>query len=265
MTVEQRSGDVVVTAADTTEILVELRPAGRDGDDLAQRTLVDFRSGELRIEVPRSTSFLGRSHCVDITVTVPSGSTADVQAGSGDVRLDGRFGAVDGKCGSGDLSVDTCDDVRLTTGSGDVYVNECAAAGIRTGSGEIRLGAAGGSVDLESGSGGIEVEQPLGDGRVSAASGDVRVHTVDGRVELKTASGDITVHRAVEGDLRARSASGEVSVGIVAGTAAHLDVSSISGSIRSELDSADAPAESDRTLLLSVSTVSGGVRLRRTT
>lgn len=265
LTVEQRSGDVVVTAADTPEIIVELRPAGRDGDDLAQRTLVDFRSGALRIEVPRSTSFLGRSNSVDIAVTVPAGSTVDARAGSGDIRLDGRFGAVNGKCGSGDIAVDTCDDLRLTTGSGDAYVNECAGASVRTGSGDIRLGSAGGTVDLESGSGGIEVEQPLHDGRASAASGDVRINTVDGRVELKTASGDITVHRAVEGDLRARSASGGITVGIVTGTAANLDVSSISGSIRSELDRADAPADSDRTLLLSVSTVSGGVRLHRTT
>lgn len=265
LTVEQRSGDVVVTAADTTDITVELRPAGRDGDDLAQRTLVGFRSGALRIEVPRSMSVLGRSAAVDIAVTVPAGSTVDAQAGSGDIRLDGRFGAVSGKCGSGDLSLDTAADVKLSTGSGDVYVSECDGANIRTGSGAIRLGTATSPVDLQSGSGGIEIEQPLRDGRVSTASGDLRVDTVDGRVELKTASGDITVHRAVEGDLRARSASGGITVGIVAGTAAHLDVSSISGSIRSELDRADAPADSDRTLLLSVSTVSGGVRLHRTT
>lgn len=263
LSVTQRSGDVVVTAADTTEITVELRPSGRDGAELAQNTQVDFRAGALRIEVPRSTSFLGRSNSVHIAVTVPAGSTVDAEAGSGVVRLDGRFGAVSGKCGSGDISVDTCADLRLTTGSGETYVNECAGAGIRTGSGGIRLGTATGAVDLESGSGSIEVEQPLHDGRVSAASGDVRVNTVDGRVELKTASGDLTVHRALEGDLRVRSASGDVTVGIVAGTAANLDVSSISGSIRSELDPADAPAGSDRTLLLSVSTVSGGVRLHR--
>ncbi|PZF84055.1 DUF4097 family beta strand repeat-containing protein [Jiangella anatolica] len=265
LSVGQRSGDLVVTAADTAEIVVELRPAGADGEDLAHRTQVEHRPGALRIEVPRTMSVLGRSTSVDIVVTVPAGSTVDATAGSGDIRLDGRFADVAAKCGSGDISVDTCDDVRLSTGSGDVYVNESAAASVRTGSGSIRFGTAGGSVDLESGSGAIEVEQPLTDGRISAASGDIRVATVDGRVELKTASGDITAHRAVEGDLRARSASGDVFVGIVAGTAANLDVSSISGSIRSELDQADAPGESDRTLLLSVSTVSGSIRLNRTT
>lgn len=265
VSVEQRSGALTITAADTTEIAVELRPAGRDGDDVAQRTQVEFRDGVLRIEVPRSVSLLGRSASVDIAVTVPAQSTVQAQSGSGDIRLDGRFADVAAKCGSGDIAVDTGADLQLTTGSGDVYVNECNGVSVRTGSGDIRLGAAAGPVDLKSGSGGIEVEQPLRDGRVSAASGDVRIGTVEGRVELKTASGDLTVDRAVEGDLRARTASGGVSVGIVAGTAAHLDVSSISGSVRSDLDHADAPDEVDRTLLLAVSTVSGSVRLHRTT
>lgn len=265
LSVEQRSGALVVTAADTTAITVELRPAGHDGDDLAQRTTVDFRPGALRIEVPRSFSVLGRSAAVDIVVTVPALSTVKADSGSGDIRLDGRFADVAAHAGSGDIAVDTGADLQLTTGSGDVYVSECAAAKVRTGSGEIRLGTAGGPVELQSGSGGIEVEQPLHDGRLSAASGDIRVDTVEGQVELKTASGDVTVHRAVEGELRARTASGEVAVGIVAGTAAKLDVSSVSGSIRSELDQADAPAATDRTLLLTASTVSGSVRLHRTT
>lgn len=266
LTVEQRSGDVVVTAADdATEILVELRPAGHDGEDLAHRTLVEHRPGALRIEVPRTTSLLGRSTSVDITVTVPTGSRVDAQAGSGDLRLDGRFADVAAKCGSGDIAVDTCSDLQLTTGSGDVYVTETAGARVRTGSGSIRFGTAGGTVELESGSGSIDVEQSLSSGRVSAASGDIRLAAVDGRVELKTASGDITAHRAVEGELRARSASGNVTVGIVTGTAAHLDVSSISGSIHSDLDHTDAPAETDRALLLAITTVSGSVRLLRTT
>ncbi|WP_162606079.1 DUF4097 family beta strand repeat-containing protein [Jiangella aurantiaca] len=265
LSIGQRSGDLVVTAAATSEIVVELRPAGPDGDDLARRTQVEHRPGAVRIEVPRTTSLLGRSTSVDIAVTVPTGSTVDAQAGSGDIRLDGRFADVAAKCGSGDIAVDICDDLRLSTGSGDVYVTESAGAVIRTGSGSIRFGTAGGTVDLESGSGTIEVEQPLSSGRISAASGDVRIATVDGRVELKTASGDITAHRAVEGELRARTASGNVAVGIVAGTAANLDVSSISGSIHSDLDHADAPAETDRTLLLAVTTVSGSIRLHRTT
>lgn len=265
LSVGQRSGDLLVTAADTTEITVELRPAGHDGDDLAGRTTVDHRPGALRIEVPRTTSLLGRSASVDITITVPTGSTVDAEAGSGDIRLDGRFADVAAKCGSGDIAVDTCDDLRVNTGSGDVYVTEAAGARVRTGSGSIRFGSAGGTVDLESGSGSIDVEQSLNSGRISAASGDVRVATVDGRVELKTASGDISADRAVEGNLRARTASGNVSVGIVAGTAANLDVSSISGSIHSDLDHADAPAASDRALLLSVTTVSGSIRLHRTT
>ncbi|WP_157987701.1 DUF4097 family beta strand repeat-containing protein [Jiangella endophytica] len=265
LSVGQRSGDLVVTAADTTEIVVELRPAGHDGDDLARRTEVDHRPGALRIEVPRTTSLLGRSASVDIAVTVPTGTTVNAQSGSGDIRLDGRFADVTAKCGSGDVAVDTCDDLQVTTGSGDVYVTETAGARVRTGSGSIRFGAAGGTVELESGSGSIDVEQPVSSGRISAASGDVRIATIDGRVELKTASGDITAHRAVEGELRARSASGNVSVGIVTGTAANLDVSSISGSIHSDLDHADAPAESDRALLLSVTTVSGSIRLNRTT
>ncbi|TDE08227.1 DUF4097 family beta strand repeat-containing protein [Jiangella asiatica] len=263
LSIEQRSGDVEVTAADTAEVTVRLHPSGPGGDELADRTTVEYRPGALRVEVPRSTSLIGRSPSVDIVVTVPAGSAASVQSGSGDIRLLGPLADVSGKAGSGAVSVQSAADVRLTTGSGDVTVDDCAGAAVRTGSGDIRIRRLSGSVDLESGSGAIDVDGTVGDGRMSAASGDVTIGSVAGRVGVTTASGDITVREAVEGDITAGTASGGVTVGLAAGTAAKLDVSSITGSVRSDLDPADAPAETDRTLLLAVTTVSGSIRLHR--
>lgn len=270
LSIEQRSGDVEVTAADTTEVEVRLHPSGPGGDDLAQRTTVEYRPGALRIKVPRnsmsvgaSTVIVGRSPAVDITVLVPTGSAAEVETGSGDVQLTGRFGEVSGKAGSGDLSVESSGDVRVVAGSGDIRIGSCSGVFAKTGSGDIRVGRVTGGVELESGSGGIEVDGPVTDARLSAASGDIGVGTVAGRLTVKTASGDINVRRAEEGDITVRAASGDVTVGLAAGTAAKLDVSSITGSVRSDLDAADAPAASDRTLLLAVQTVSGSVRLHR--
>ncbi|WP_026877776.1 DUF4097 family beta strand repeat-containing protein [Jiangella gansuensis] len=270
LSVEQRSGDVEVTAADTTEVEVRLHPSGPGGDDLAQRTTVEYRPGALRIKVPRSTtSFVASAEVrasaasVDIVVTVPAGSDAEVETSSGDVQLTGRFGEVSGRAGSGDLSIESGGDVRVVAGSGDVRIGSCAGVSAKTGSGEIRIGRVTGGVELQSGSGGIEVDGPVTDARLSAASGDIGVGTVAGRLTVKTASGDITVRRAEEGDITVRAASGDVTVGLAAGTAAKLDVSSVTGSVRSDLDATDAPAASDRTLLLAVKTVSGSVRLHR--
>jgi hypothetical protein len=63
--------------------------------------------------------------------------------------------------------------------------------------------------------------------------------------------------------VRARSVSGGVRVGVAQGVAALLDLHSVSGRVRSELDAAGAPVDGEKHIELSLSTVSGNVSVAR--
>src|SRR5690625_3454225 len=106
--ITQRSGDVILTAAETDEIHVDVRAANNrtESTDLVAATTVEHHAGTLTIAVPR-TSVLGiSSGAVDIEVTVPVHSDAAIEAGSGDLELHGEFSEVSMTTGSGDLTAD---------------------------------------------------------------------------------------------------------------------------------------------------------------
>jgi len=61
----------------------------------------------------------------------------------------------------------------------------------------------------------------------------------------------------------AKAASGDIHAGVRQGTAAWLDVHTVSGRVASSLDATSAPADDDRTVRLHLSTVSGDIDLAR--
>lgn len=80
---------------------------------------------------------------------------------------------------------------------------------------------------------------------------------------MKTGSGDLTVRRATSGSVRANGASGSISIGIEEGTAAWLDVSTVSGRVSQELGESDAPGEDQQRVEITAHTVSGNLRVHR--
>ena len=62
-------------------------------------------------------------------------------------------------------------------------------------------------------------------------SGNIEVGRLDGSLVSKTGSGNLTVRRASAGSVRANGASGNIRIGIEEGTAAWLDVSTVSGRV----------------------------------
>jgi DUF4097 and DUF4098 domain-containing protein YvlB len=272
VSIELGSGDVSVTAAGDSEAVVTLRP-GRAGDrdalDLIARSRVDLRGSSLRIDVPRTIGF--RSHPdIVVEVTVPTNSTVAVKVGSADVRLDGSFGDTAITTGSGDVWVGSCGDAKVGTGSGDVRLGQVGSVSGKTGSGDIVIARAAGSVKLGSGSGDIRVDELGADAELSTASGDIEVGamaedvSVMQSVRASTASGDIAMKRAVAGELEFKAASGNVTVGVVDGTATLLDCSSVTGRVRSELTPSGAPDDgNDRRLFVKARSVSGAINIRK--
>jgi hypothetical protein len=67
------------------------------------------------------------------------------------------------------------------------------------------------------------------------------------------------------GRVKAKTVSGKISVGVAKGSAAHLDVTTMSGRVHSELESSQAPAEGEPQVELVLSSMSGSVNIARAT
>ncbi len=186
VTIRNQAGSVEITAAEVTETTVELVPNDSDGADLAARTLVAFSqdAGQLRIDVPDRKNL--RQPPLEIIVTLPSGSTVNVDTATADVRMRGVF-----------------EGVSVNTASADVSVSHVT-----------------GRAEVNSASGDVHLNRAEGPVQIRTASGDVRLDHSAVAAAVQTASGDALLGR-ITGDLAARSASGDVIIataGAVCGT-----------------------------------------------
>jgi DUF4097 and DUF4098 domain-containing protein YvlB len=125
------------------------------------------------------------------------------------------------------------------------------------------VGSAGGRVQIRTASGDLGVARAHGPVKAQSVSGDVEVGEADAAIEVQTVSGDLKVGRVAAGPLTVNAVSGDVDVAIVPGTAVWLDLRSLSGDMRSELDSGDGPADGEHVVEVRGKTVSGDVRVRR--
>jgi DUF4097 and DUF4098 domain-containing protein YvlB len=245
------SGDLTVIAEPTSTVSVLV--AAGDGSDAsrnaAAHTTVDFSGGSLRVETPDSGGgwLFRRSGQLRIQIRVPLDSHLRASTGSADVRLDGRLG-----------------NAELNTGSGDTYV--AATSGdltVKTGSGDLRAETIGGELRVNSGSGDVTVRSATGPVMIVTASGDVEIDDPRTSVTAQTASGDVRLRAVRSGDIRANTASGDVTVGVPIGTRVWLDLNTVSGSTRSNLDMSTTPIEGGTQVSLRLQTVSGDIAVSR--
>jgi len=264
--VEIPNGQVRLTARDTAETRIELVAVG--GDAAALEWIADAEVGvvgdEIVVRGRRGRPWRLRCRPIEARIEAPIESAASLSTGSGDIEADGRLGRI-----------------TATTGSGDVRIAECAGAQARTGSGDIRIDLAHGPLEAHSGSGDVTLGKVLGDARVATGNGDASLEAADGAASLTTgsgnigvgevgetlevfsASGDVDVRRAGRGKVRARSVSGDLSIGVPTGVAALLEVSTLTGEIASDLAAGEPAKAGEQRIELTLSTVSGNVRLRR--
>ncbi len=94
-------------------------------------------------------------------------------------------------------------------------------------------------------------------------SGNIIVGSAPADLRATTASGDIRIDVIAEGEVRAKAVSGDIHAGVQRGTAAWLDVHTVSGRVASGLDATVEPEARERTVRLELSTVSGNIELAR--
>lgn len=225
-----------------------------DPEQVTVDTVVES-DGSLRITVTerrRGISGWKRRKGLDIGVDTPALSKLDVDVDGGavDLRSKGRVAALRFASGSGDA--------RLDDVTGDVDVKGA--------SGDVRIGRVGGHLRVHLASGDLSVDDIAGGATVRTASGDITLGSVTGDSSLTSLSGDVEVARAGPTSMAVQAVSGDVEVGIAPGVPAALDVSSLSGDTRSDLEISPTPTGGDiPPLILKVNTVSGDVRIRRST
>jgi DUF4097 and DUF4098 domain-containing protein YvlB len=258
--VELGSGDLVIHADETSETVVDV--TGKHADDV----VVDQRGDEIMVIAKRNrTGFFSSSEQLTIHVSLPSDSKLSTKLGSADVRAQGRLGETMVKAGSGDVRIDEIGaEAFIETGSGDVQIDVVTGPlQVKSGSGDVTLDRLGGPVNVSTGSGDVLINAATQPVQVKSGSGDMRVREAEQDVALSTASGDLIIDRMHRGQLAAKNVSGDIRVGIPAGLPVWTDISSVTGSVRSNLEGAGEPDEGQDFLEVRAKTVSGDVFLEQ--
>jgi hypothetical protein len=242
------SGRVTLTAAPTDVVTVSVGQ-GRSGDraddhQASSDVTVDFADRHLVVSEPPRRGLGWRSKDLYITISMPAGSRAAVQAASADVSCRGEYGGVDIRTASGRIEAQTVlGPAEVSTISGSVQIAEVAEVNAQTASGSLRVAHA------------------VGDVNARSASGPISIGSADASVTARTASGSIFVGRVARGRADLTAVSGDIDARIAPGTGVLMDLSSLSGRVTSDLAPSDQEGDAD--LRLRCQTVSGSIQVSR--
>lgn len=269
LAVEIAVGDATVIASDRTDTTVDVRPTDpSSAADIraAQQTRIDFAAGKLVVQAAKQRTFgvFGKPGSVDVVIELPSGSRVDGNAAMAAFHCSGRLGQCQFKTATGDIRCDHTGGVNVHTATGAVDIGRVDGnADVTSGSGRIRLGEINGSCVIKNSNGDTWIGQVSADLRVNAANGAVVVDRADADVAAHTANGDVRVGDLARGTASLKTAMGEIEVGIRAGTAALLDVSTQFGAVRNEMQRTDGPSAAEERLEVHARTSFGDVLVHR--
>lgn len=250
---ELPAGRIEIETADTDTTTVELTPlAAGDAaalDAIAATQETERTDGDVTrviVHVPKRR--LGHEPELLMQVTAPRGSRAELETIAADIRARDGFASLRGKTVSGDIEAGA--------------VSEDAS--LRTTSGDVSVASTGGSAEIQSVSGDLSIGSCGGGAVLKTTSGDVRLRAAESSVAASTISGDVEVVRARSGEVDMRSMSGDLAVGVARGSRVFLEVRTLSGDARSDLEISDTPASGDGPeLTVRADTKSGDIRVRR--
>ncbi len=238
LAVRLHASDLRVRAVDGSTVRIS-DPTG----DLQGTVAIERGPGSLSLRAERSISVgvgslgidVGR-RAPDLTIDVPRGATVVFETASGDLTVDGLIG-----------------DQRYRTASGTILLREV--------SGQLAVDAVSGDVSIGA----------IGDSTIGArtVSGDLHLQarTVRG-LRISTTSGDMRIEGRLTGDgpFAIESVSGDTILAPIGGVT--VTVKSVTGDIRSDLDSTTEGGRGSRTVTvgdggarLTLRSISGDLRL----
>jgi hypothetical protein len=244
-------GSLRVTAVDGLAEAVVTLTARTESSDTLDRTTVELRGSTLQITSPRQGGVFelvgGRAHdAIDFDVTVPTGTPLKITTVTADVAVIGRCGSADIAAGTSEVNVDHVDgDLRLRYGSGNCHIERVSGAvQTRSGSGAGQFGEVGGALAAAYGSGQLDVDVARGPVRFRAGSGGATIAAIYGNADLATGTG-------------------EISLGIPAGVAAYVDLTTGSGVLDPQVAISETSTAGGRSISIRARTGTGDIHVRR--
>ena len=243
------AGELRIEALETAETEVLVEPVDEAAEELMDAVRVELRGRDLSVEMPERRGFFGRNPRLHVRIRVPQRSRLGARTRSAEVEARGLLESADVKTASGDVELDQVEnDARVQTASGDVTLEHVGTATVNTASGDVTVGHC--------------VRQL----KANLVSGDLVVRSADGTVDAHTVSGDQQLDSVGPAAVTAASVSGDILVRVRRGATVWLDVRSVSGDTQSDLEVGDGPpADTGEVMELRVNTVSGDVRIARST
>jgi hypothetical protein len=269
VTIEISCGEVRLIASDRTDTVVEVRPSDEsDESDVqaAQQTRVEYASGTLTVRGPktRAFDFSKKTRSVAVLVELPTGSAVHGEVSVGDVHSTGVLGRCRLKTSVGHFRLDRTGQLRLNT-LGHVTVDAIdGSADVATGSGRVHIGEIGGTAVIKNSNGNIDLGTVTGELRARTANGDISVDRAGAAVDAKTSNGTIRIGQVTRDSVTLHTATGDLEIGIAAGTAAWLDLNTGHGRVHNALDDIDhGPEKSEETVEVRAHTSFGDITVRR--
>ena len=243
------AGELLVDAVETTETEVQIEPLDDTAEELLDSVRVELRGRDLSIEVPERRGFFGRNPRYAVRLRVPQRSSLGARTRSAEVEARGVLSSADVKTAAGDVQLEHVEgDARVQSASGDITVEHAGTVAVNTASGDVSVGHARGQL------------------KANLVSGDLVVRRADATVESHSVSGDQRLETVGPAMVSAASVSGDIVIRVRRGATVWLDVRSVSGDTHSELEVGDGPpADTGQVMELRVNTVSGDVRIERST
>jgi DUF4097 and DUF4098 domain-containing protein YvlB len=257
--IEIGSGLVEITPADGEQTTARLEVINGSAED------VTFKISGAELIVELAKQFARRGPEVRVYIATPATLDARIKTGSGDISARMPLGESRLSSGSGDIRAERIDgSLAAGTGSGDIKVGY-AAGTVRasTGSGSIDIAESANAVGLSTGSGDVRVGDAAGPTTVKVGSGDITIERIRDHSVATSGSGDVRVELADGPSVRAETARGDVQIGVPDGVPTYLDLKTVTGQIRCDLEPGEKPAEGERSLTLRARTVSGDITVVR--
>ena len=263
-------GHLEVVASDRADTIVTVSPSSstkaidRRGVEQTRITLEDKRLSVIGPKPRISWIGSGPYDSVDVKVELPTGSRLSAEIAVGSVRTIGRLGATRIKSSTGAIDVEATNDLWLRAGHGGTTVGTVdGGIDITAAYGQIRIGAVSGDARLKSSYGGIQIGESGGEVEAKLSYGDLDITKAMASVTAKTAFGGIRLGEVSRGSIQVESGYGLVTIGVLPGVAAWLDLGSKDGHVRNELASEGTPVASEQTVAVRVRTQGGDITIQR--
>lgn len=204
-----------------------------------------------------------RRYRIDIVIAAPVGSDLTLRLGGGDTEIIGEFGRVEAQPGAGDIHMtDACGPTSVRLGAGTITIDSITGQTRMTnGAGTIHIGQAAADTNLQLGTGDVTIESVTAPVHVKSGAGNVNVAAVAGDLTIDTSLGGTRVDRMSSGRLSCKGTTGDVRIGVPAGTPTWTDLSTVAGRVTNNLPSVGQPMPGQDHVELRVSMVSGAIEL----